>query len=169
MGDKQTHIDTYTKTHGQKDAQIQKHRATYRAKRRDTKTLTKLNKKCITNLTCVGLSQVWHDDLYMTFGSHGTRLQQRSLVGHTAAVNTYGEVQRRSPIWKPLNTKIGSSLHPHPSTCATEGCSVNPSTCATEGCSVNPSTCATEGCSVNPSMPLKAAVLTPPCHWRLQC
>ena len=27
---------------------------------------------------------MWHDDLYMTFGSHGTRFQQRPLIRYTA-------------------------------------------------------------------------------------
>lgn len=42
----------------------------------------------VDNLTTVGLGEMRYDDLYVTFSSQGSTLQQRSLIGHTTTTYT---------------------------------------------------------------------------------
>lgn len=36
-------------------------------------------------MAIVGLCQIWHNDFCVSFGSHGAGVQERSLIGYTAA------------------------------------------------------------------------------------
>lgn len=43
------------------------------------------NKNMHPHVAVVGLCQIWHNDFRVSFGSHGARIQKRSLIRNTAA------------------------------------------------------------------------------------